>query len=147
MGFIAFNASDWLPPKTMAAAPVMMDRTPSHLAFYQLCLGSWGKVHGSLVAPSVTSRRVTPRNVIVNASTYGPCPICPTLEAIRCSPRKEPPGRVRAPTTLDATSEELHAREYKYRSITRRQIGTRAREHTHHHRQVHCNKTHRATPV
>jgi len=119
------------------------------LTFYQLCLGSWGKIQDSSIMPGVTSRRTTPRGIIVNASLYATCPIRPVLEAIGCSSRKDLSRLVSAPTTPDATPEELYTRAYKHMSTTRCPTGTRthAREHTCHHRQVHRNKTRRATPV
>jgi len=94
---------------------------------------------------SVTSYRVTPQGIIVSASTYRPCPIFLILEATRYFPEKDLPEGGSAPTTPVTMTAELYARAYKYRSITRRYIGTHARECTHHHHQVRCNKTHRAT--
>jgi hypothetical protein len=140
-GSRAFNASDGLPPNAMAAATMMMGRTPVMSYFLPTLSGSWRKVQGGTALPGVTFRQTAPRGIIVNTSLYGMCPIHPALKAIGCSTRKDLSGPVSALTTLDATPEELHAH------AVRRQTRSHAREYMCHHRQVRYYKTRRATPV
>jgi hypothetical protein len=115
---------------------------PSNPTFHQLYPQIQRKVHIGTVATSMASRQKAPRGIMVSAPTYGRRLTRQALELASSFLEKGWAMEVSAETTPDMTTAKTYRCAY-LRTNTKRYTGGPPRRCTHHHRQVHYNKTDR----